>query len=649
VSRPRGAPSPSPDGDDHGYELEQELIVASRTGDTEAFGKLYTKYRGAVYAVCLKLLQDPESGQDAVQDVFLKAFLSLPTFKTGRPLRPWLVSIARRRCIDIRRRGMRDMEIQRAAAEKALLPQARTPFNDDTFEQMLRARNMVRLQRALAKLSPRQRRALMLSAIDGWSYDSIASAEGSSTPAINMLLVRARRKLREAWESLGAIVVAPWRSLRDPTKMPFDGLLTATAPALLAIGLVLIMTIYPQLPAPGQTPASAGNDTALASQAARTVTLAQPAQPKGFNNNPKPESKPPAPAPVPALPGTATAVLEPTPEGTHFRSIAPSPDYESNHTVFALGDCQLGGCLFVSHDGGASWELLPALGLQDAGATILLPPNHQLDGRMFAMSSHLLESLDGGKTFVPVSPVFGLAAVSPGFASGDRRIIILGSGLYEYLVDERLTRPLSLASTIDDLNAYFTTMALPPAFPRNPTFFVGRSTSIGAGLGAGAFRCTIDRCEDTALKELPTKITFSPAFEQDRAIYASLQGGGLVRSVDMMNSYQRLNLPDELIPSTATLAIASARGSARLFLAGWLVWTLRPAADWPKIRGNVHLSEDHGASWKTIPVDLPTFNQGTGVIAVAPTGRLFVSSLGHGLACSEDGGFSWKARCSSES
>jgi RNA polymerase sigma-70 factor, ECF subfamily len=653
VSRPRGAPEPSPGNDD---ELEQGLIIASQMGDTEAFGKLYQKYRGGVYAVCLQILKEPADAEDAVQDTFLRAFLSLPSFKTGKPLRPWLASTAHRRSIDIFRHRNLDRNLQSAQAQRTLLSETVDPFNDDTFEEMLRAQNMAKLQRALAMLPSRQRRALMLFAVDGWSYADIASGEGASFGAINLLLVRARKKLREAWESLGAILVAPWQALierlqRDTANMPAGGWLSAAAPAIIAAGLALIMATQPQSPGPARGGAAGGK--AGDSQNVRTVTLAQPANPPGPNRSRKPENKAPAAALIPGIPEITTGEQEPTPENSIITSIEPSPSYEEDRTVFATAFCVDKCGLFVTRDGGANWEWQPAQSLLPK-STLLIPPGYSKDG-IFAMGfAGLQHSLDGGRTFTTVSPVTGIAAISPGFKAGDRRIIIAETPplLFEYLVDLHETRPLRLG--VPDGSQY-TAMSLNPRFPSDPTILLVKTQlqpTVQAQYRDGHFSEAIGsyestfqhcvsaegECQDVSVKETPLQTRFSPAFSQGTTVYSLLSSNRLITSVDMMQTYEdiRLRLAEDVWVSG--LAVLPGAGSPRILL---------PASH-SGLGDDVYYSADRGVTWEARHIPLTNFIGGAFSVAATSTGRLFASGFHHGIACSEDEWYSWKARCTPE-
>jgi RNA polymerase sigma-70 factor (ECF subfamily) len=83
---------------------EDDLADAFRTGSAEGFRAVYERYSGAVYAIALRILGDRELAADAVQVTFLNAWRACGSLEPGRPLPPWLFTVARRAAIDLYRR-----------------------------------------------------------------------------------------------------------------------------------------------------------------------------------------------------------------------------------------------------------------------------------------------------------------------------------------------------------------------------------------------------------------------------------------------------------------------------------------------------------------------------------------------------------------
>ncbi|MFY9586185.1 MAG: RNA polymerase sigma factor, partial [Actinomycetota bacterium] len=188
-----------------GVSPEAALVRRARSGDVDAFADLYNTHRSAILATCLKRLRDREAAEDAVQDTFLRAYASLSSYDERRPLGAWLNSIAVHRCIDVLRQSART-EVSDEVEDH--LP--RDVESDPTLGAVIALEERGRLRRALRQLHPRQRRALLLYALEGWSCAEVAAAEGISVGAAKSLLFHARANLRRTCRRgvLGTIVAA---------------------------------------------------------------------------------------------------------------------------------------------------------------------------------------------------------------------------------------------------------------------------------------------------------------------------------------------------------------------------------------------------------------------------------------------------------
>src|SRR5580700_958825 len=84
---------------------EIDLVRAARRGDRKAFARIVELHKQSVYATAARLI-GPSDAFDVSQEAFLRAFQALPSFEAAKPLRPWLLAIARNCCVDeIRRRA----------------------------------------------------------------------------------------------------------------------------------------------------------------------------------------------------------------------------------------------------------------------------------------------------------------------------------------------------------------------------------------------------------------------------------------------------------------------------------------------------------------------------------------------------------------
>src|SRR5947209_2149696 len=152
-------------------------------------GRLYEQHQRMVAALSRLLLRDPVEAEDAVQQTFLSAFGSLIAGTVPRQPAPWLAAIARRECwaraADRRRRPL--------PLEEAGDPTAGT----DAFEDAIRSVDVAELWRAINARPRTQRNAFLMRQFSGLSYAEVAVALGVTESAIESLLVRARRQLRD--------------------------------------------------------------------------------------------------------------------------------------------------------------------------------------------------------------------------------------------------------------------------------------------------------------------------------------------------------------------------------------------------------------------------------------------------------------------
>jgi len=181
-------------------------------------------HRSALIGHCYRMLGSPTDAEDAVQETMVRAWRSLDRFEGRASLRTWLYRIATNVCLDaLSNRTRRARPIEEGAAGTIgdpLVTRPRThwlepvpdgralPADGDPFE-LASLRQSIRLAfvAALQHLPPRQRAALLLTEVLGWSSAEVAAGLETSVAAINSALQRARatlaaRHVRPAADSL---------------------------------------------------------------------------------------------------------------------------------------------------------------------------------------------------------------------------------------------------------------------------------------------------------------------------------------------------------------------------------------------------------------------------------------------------------------
>jgi RNA polymerase sigma-70 factor (ECF subfamily) len=178
---------------------EAGLVAAARAGDDAAFRALVTPYEPALLRHCRRMLGSAEDAQDVVQDTLLRAWSGLGRFEERSTVHTWLHRIATNACLDeLARRPRRPEPVLRpgpdddAAADPA-------PTADPADRYAERERMELAFLTAIRRLPGRQRAAVILFDVLGWSAAEVATTLGTSVIAVNSALQRARATLdREA-------------------------------------------------------------------------------------------------------------------------------------------------------------------------------------------------------------------------------------------------------------------------------------------------------------------------------------------------------------------------------------------------------------------------------------------------------------------
>lgn len=163
----------------------------AQAGDAWAFDALYEANVGRVYALCLRMSGDRLRAEDLTQDVFVRAWRRIGTFRGASAFSSWLHRVAVNVVLDDRkRRSRRPPELGRVDDEE--LAGAVSPAADPV--------GRLDLERALASLPERSRMALVLHAVDGYRYEEVAELMEVSVGTVKSHIHRARALLMERLE-----------------------------------------------------------------------------------------------------------------------------------------------------------------------------------------------------------------------------------------------------------------------------------------------------------------------------------------------------------------------------------------------------------------------------------------------------------------
>ncbi len=135
-----------------------------------------------VFRFSLAWTNDWSAAEDLAQDTYLRLWQHRATLDWDRPVLPWLLVAARRLATDRFR-----------SLSRRILPRP----SDPQFDESTQAR-WIDVRAAMGRLSTLERTALVLTAIEGWSYSEVATALGTSDGALRAAVSRAREKLEVA-------------------------------------------------------------------------------------------------------------------------------------------------------------------------------------------------------------------------------------------------------------------------------------------------------------------------------------------------------------------------------------------------------------------------------------------------------------------
>lgn len=181
---------------------DSELIAAVRAGDETSFEPLIRKYQSRVFATARRYARRDSEVEDIVQDVFIKAFQKLDSFRGDAPFEHWLMRLAVRTCYDSLRQHQRNRETSFAdiTEEEAGWLERFAVDPTGTTEDADAARALI--HRILDRLSPASRLVITLLEIEDRSVKEISALTGWSVPLVKVRAFRARAEMRKWLQKL---------------------------------------------------------------------------------------------------------------------------------------------------------------------------------------------------------------------------------------------------------------------------------------------------------------------------------------------------------------------------------------------------------------------------------------------------------------
>ncbi len=171
---------------------DAQIIALARESHVEAFELLYATFKGRLYTFLLRMVEDPETADDLTHDVFAKVLKLLPNLSKEHKVLPWLYRVANNAAIDQLRRRRRFAWLRIGSLDG-------TVDEPHAADDQGRIPEQAHVQAVIRTLPPENAAALLLHALEGYSYKEIAQIQGVSMTAVRSRIARARSAFRERY------------------------------------------------------------------------------------------------------------------------------------------------------------------------------------------------------------------------------------------------------------------------------------------------------------------------------------------------------------------------------------------------------------------------------------------------------------------
>jgi RNA polymerase sigma-70 factor, ECF subfamily len=194
----------TPDFGASARENESALVFELRSGVESAYETLIARFEQPVYNIVSRLMDDPADAADVVQEVFLKVFRNIASFRQDASLKTWIYRIAVNEARNHRRWFSRHKRREVGLESDACACDNPRSFEDwipdpgrSPFDVALDREAQILIEEALAGVNPKFRAALILREMEGLSYEEIGEILGISLGTVKSRILRGRDALRK--------------------------------------------------------------------------------------------------------------------------------------------------------------------------------------------------------------------------------------------------------------------------------------------------------------------------------------------------------------------------------------------------------------------------------------------------------------------
>ncbi len=187
-------------------QSDEELLDRSRRGEAGAFEVLVRRYERELYGYLRRYIGDGSLADDVFQNTFLQVYLKLDQYETGRPVRPWLYTIATHQAIDAMRRRNRHqaVSLEQAAfeggeGELQNLFDVLQQRESSPFDQVAEVERQELVRAGVERLPDTLRQVLVMAYFQGLKYREIADIIAIPVGTVKSRLHAALGKLQEIW------------------------------------------------------------------------------------------------------------------------------------------------------------------------------------------------------------------------------------------------------------------------------------------------------------------------------------------------------------------------------------------------------------------------------------------------------------------